>query len=222
MTISAQPRAFFADFGRMRALRWIFAAAVLAAVVAAPDAADAARRARIVRAGAYDGVWNVVFATQAGNCSSTNSVPFTVSGHRGSSAAGGKVTGGIGRGGSVSVRISVGASVATGSGRLAGNSGGGRGSGIIFGDRCRGIWQAARGWTGARKRPDRGQFGCGPVERDHFRRPVQGHLASGAGLNARGKGNPFPRRPWRQLFAEGIYPSVPAFAGTTAISAAPE
>ena len=145
MTISAQPMAFFADFGRARALRWIFAAAVLAAVVAAPGAADAARRARIVRAGAYDGVWNVVFATQAGNCSSTNSVPFTVSGHRVSSAGGGKVTGGIGRGGSVSVRISVGASVATGSGRLAGNSGAGRWSGIISGDRCRGIWQAARG-----------------------------------------------------------------------------
>jgi hypothetical protein len=145
MTISARPMAFFADFRRARALRWIFAAAVLAAVVAAPDAADAARRARIVRAGAYDGVWNVVFATQAGNCSSTNSVPFTVSGHRVSSAGGGKVTGGIGRGGRVSVRISVGASVATGSGRLAGNSGAGRWSGIISGDRCRGIWQAARG-----------------------------------------------------------------------------
>ena len=36
--------------------------------------------ARTVRAGAYDGTWNVMFATQAGNCSSTNSVPFTVSG----------------------------------------------------------------------------------------------------------------------------------------------
>src|SRR6202165_2729315 len=145
MTISAQPRAFFADFGRMRALRWIFATAVRAAVSAAPDAADAARRARIVRAGAYDGVWNVVFATQAGNCSSTNSVPFPVSGRHVSSAGGGKVTGGIGRGGAVSVRISVGLSVANGSGRLAGNSGVGRWSGVILGDRCSGTWQAARG-----------------------------------------------------------------------------
>src|ERR1700730_14212323 len=119
MTISTQPIAFFADFGRARALRWIFAAAVLAAVVGAPAAAAAARRARIVRAGAYDGVWNVVFATQAGNCSSTNSVPFTVSGHRVSSAGGGKVTGGINPGGSVAVQISVGASKASGNGRLA-------------------------------------------------------------------------------------------------------
>ncbi len=143
MSISARPFAFFADFSPMRALRWIFATAVVAAV-AAPGTADAARRARVVRAGAYDGVWSVAFATTAGNCSSTNSVPFTVSGRRVSSAGGGKVTGGIGRGGSVSVAISVGASRASGSGRLVGNSGAGRWSGIISGDRCSGIWQATR------------------------------------------------------------------------------
>ena len=141
MTISARPIADFADFRPMRALRWIFAAAVLAAV-AAPDTADAARRTRIVRA--YDGVWSVAFATTAGNCSSTNSVPFMVSGNRVSSAGGGKVRGGIGRGGSVAVTISVGASRASGSGRLVGNSGAGRWSGIITGDRCSGIWQATR------------------------------------------------------------------------------
>jgi len=144
MTVSARPIAFFAEFRSLRALRWVFAAAVLAAV-AVPGTADAARRARIVRAGAYDGVWNVAFATTAGNCSSTNSVPFMVSGNRVSSAGGGKVTGGIGRGGSVSVTISVGASRASGSGRLVGNSGAGRWSGIISGDRCSGVWQAARG-----------------------------------------------------------------------------
>jgi hypothetical protein len=141
MTISAQPVAYFANFRRLRAVQWIFAAAVLAAV-AAPDTADA-RRARAV--GAYDGIWNVVFATRAGNCSATNSAPFAVSGRRVSSAGGGKVTGGISRGGAVSVRISVGLSVASGSGRLVGNSGAGRWSGIILGDRCSGTWQAARG-----------------------------------------------------------------------------
>jgi hypothetical protein len=140
MTISAQPIAFFAEFKPARALRWMFAAAVFAAM-AAPVTADA----RIARAGAYDGVWNVVFATQRGNCSSTNSLPFTVYGRRVSSAGGGRVTGGIGRGGVVSVRISVGLSVASGSGRLAGNSGAGRWAGIISGDRCSGTWQAARG-----------------------------------------------------------------------------
>jgi hypothetical protein len=142
--ISPRPTGLFADFTAMRALRWIFVVAVLAAV-AAPDTADAARRAGIVRAGAFDGIWNVVFTTTRGNCSSTNSVPFTVSGTRVSSAGGGRVTGGISRGGNVSVRISVGASVASGSGRLVGYSGAGRWSGIISGDRCSGIWQASRG-----------------------------------------------------------------------------
>src|ERR1700758_726207 len=92
MSISAQSMAYFVDFGRMRALQWIFAAAIVgAATLSAP--ADA--QARMIRAGAYDGIWNVVFATQRGNCSSANSVPFTVAGTRVSSAGGGKVTGGI-------------------------------------------------------------------------------------------------------------------------------
>jgi hypothetical protein len=139
MRISAQ---LIADFGRVRALRWVFAAAVFAAMVGAPATADA-RAVGEVRA--YDGTWNVVFATRAGNCSSNNSFPFAVSGGRVSSAGGGKVTGGISARGIVSVRVSVGMSVASGSGRLVGNSGAGRWSGIISGDRCSGSWQAARG-----------------------------------------------------------------------------
>jgi len=107
-----------------------------------PPGADA----RTVRsAHAYDGVWNVVFFTRAGNCSSSNSAPFTVSGRRLSSAGGGKVSGGISPAGIVAVRISVGRSVASGSGRLVGNSGSGRWSGIITGDRCSGTWHATRG-----------------------------------------------------------------------------
>jgi hypothetical protein len=139
MRISAQ---LIADFGRARALPWVFAAAVFAAMVGAPATADA-RGVGGVRA--YDGTWNVVFATRAGNCSSNNSFPFAVSGGRVSSAGGGKVTGGISARGIVSVRVSVGMSVASGSGRLVGNSGAGRWSGIISGDRCSGSWQAARG-----------------------------------------------------------------------------
>ncbi|MGA9090025.1 MAG: hypothetical protein WB420_13050 [Bradyrhizobium sp.] len=141
MTISAQAIAALADFGRVRAPRWISAAAVLAAMTGLPDAADA-RSAGAARA--YDGTWNVVFATRAGNCSSTNSVPFAVSGGRVSSAGGGKVTGGIGPAGTVAVRISLGLSAASGRGRLVGNSGTGRWSGIISGDRCSGSWQATR------------------------------------------------------------------------------
>jgi hypothetical protein len=143
MTISARLIAFSANFNVWRALKWGFVAAALAAS-AAPETADAARRAGMVRAGAYDGTWNVTFAPQAGNCHTTNTVPFQVFGTRVSSAGGGKVTGGISRGGIVSVRITVGASWASGSGRLVGNYGAGRWSGVITGDRCSGIWQASR------------------------------------------------------------------------------
>jgi hypothetical protein len=133
-----------AGFAPRRRLRWIFAAAVLAAV-ATPNPAEAAGRSRFVGPDAYDGIWNVVFATRAGSCSSTNSVPFAVSGGRVSSAGGGRVTGGVGRRGYVAVTVSIGASVASGTGRLAGSYGGGRWSGIIQGDRCSGTWQAMRG-----------------------------------------------------------------------------
>jgi len=143
MTIPARLIALFPDFKAFTVLKWVLVAAALAAV-AAPDSADAARRPGIVRAGAYDGTWNVTFAPQAGNCHTTNTVPFQVLGTRVSSAGGGKVTGGISRGGIVSVRITVGASWANGSGRLAGNYGAGRWSGFITGDRCSGIWQAVR------------------------------------------------------------------------------
>ena len=128
-----------ANFTAARALRGIVAAAVLVAV-AAPVSADA----RMARAGAYDGTWNVMFSPQAGNCHASNTVPFMVLGARVSSAGGGKVTGGVSRKGIVSVRISVGASWANGNGRLVGNSGAGRWSGIITGDQCSGSWQASR------------------------------------------------------------------------------
>ena len=141
MSISAQSIATPANFGRVSALRSIFVAAVFGAVaMSAPTGAQAA----MARPGAFDGTWNVTFATQAGNCSSDHTVPFNVAGTRLSSAGGGKVTGGISPRGNVSVTISVGASVASGSGRLAGNSGSGRWSGIITGDKCSGSWRAVR------------------------------------------------------------------------------
>ena len=150
MTISARSFALFADFNASRVRRWILAAAILTAA-AAPGPAAAAR------SGAFDGTWNVTFTPQAGNCHASNTVPFNVYGTQVSSAGGGKVTGGISRNGAVSVRISVGASWANGSGRLARNAGAGRWSGIITGDRCSGCWQAPRGGGSAlqRNRPAR-------------------------------------------------------------------
>ena len=94
--------------------------------------------------GAYNGTWNVVFATTRGNCSSGYSVPFTVTGSRVSSAGGGRVSGSVNRAGAVAVNVSVGASRASGGGRLAGASGAGAWRGIITGDRCSGTWQATR------------------------------------------------------------------------------
>jgi len=131
-------------FPASRALR---AFAVLACLAAGmiPGAADA--RARPVR-GAYDGIWNVVFATTQGACNSGYSVPFTVAGRRVSSAGGGRVAGSISRAGGVAVKVSVGRSRASGGGRLAAGSGAGTGSGtwrgVITGDRCSGTWQATR------------------------------------------------------------------------------
>jgi hypothetical protein len=119
-------------------LRWLPVFAVFA-VTAVPSTADAARAS-----GAYNGTWNVVFATTRGNCSSGYSVPFQVTGTRVSSAGGGRVSGTVNRGGAVAVHVSVGASKASGGGRLAGTSGAGSWSGIITGDRCSGTWQATR------------------------------------------------------------------------------
>ena len=131
----------FAAFCDFSTLRWL---PVLAAFAAAtvPVTADAATRVK--GGGAYDGTWNVVFATTKGNCSSGYSVPFSVAGSRVSSAGGGRVSGTVNRGGAVAVNVSVGASKASGGGRLAGTSGVGSWSGIITGDRCSGTWQATR------------------------------------------------------------------------------
>jgi hypothetical protein len=127
---------YFASLPRVRASKFLLAAAALAAF-AVSDAAPA-------RAGGYDGTWTTVFATTRGNCSSGYSVPFLVSGSRVSSAGGGHVSGSVNRAGGVAVAVSVGASHATGGGRLAGSSGSGRWSGMITGDRCSGTWRATR------------------------------------------------------------------------------
>ena len=127
----------------LRTARWLPVLAALA-VMAAPVTAEAAPRgARAIRA--YDGTWNVIFATTRGNCSSGYSVPFTVIGSRVSSAGGGRVSGSVSRAGVVAVRVSVGASHASGGGRLVGSYGAGWWRGIITGDYCSGAWQATRG-----------------------------------------------------------------------------
>jgi hypothetical protein len=130
----------FAAFPRLGALCWLPVFAALAATAAPAEAAP--RGGKALRA--YNGTWNVVFATTRGNCSSGYSVPFTVMGSRVSSAGGGRVSGSVNRAGAVAVNVSVGASRASGGGRLNGAYGAGAWSGIITGDRCSGTWQATR------------------------------------------------------------------------------
>jgi hypothetical protein len=129
----SRSRSFLTEFVRPRrlALLSVLAMAVL------PSSADA-------RGGGYDGIWNVTFATTRGNCSSGYSVPFTVTGSRVSSAGGGRVSGTVKRSGAVAVQVSVGASHASGGGRLRGTAGAGSWKGIISGDQCSGTWQATR------------------------------------------------------------------------------
>src|SRR3954449_6577643 len=139
MTISLPSTAFSAG-SLSRAARWTVPAALLMAIATAGPAEAGGMRGY----GGYDGTWNVLFTTMAGNCSS-NSFPFSVYGSRVASAGGGKVSGGVGRNGVVAVSVSVGLSHASGTGRLSGNSGAGRWNGIITGDRCSGVWRATRG-----------------------------------------------------------------------------
>jgi hypothetical protein len=123
------------------AVRVRLLAAVAVTAIAVADRAEAASGRR---AGSYDGVWNVVFATTRGTCSSGYSVPFRVAGDRVLAAGGGRVQGRVSRAGIVAVNVSVGASRASGDGRLVGNRGAGAWSGIISGGRCSGTWQATR------------------------------------------------------------------------------
>jgi hypothetical protein len=141
MRISARPTAFFTDFRTLRALPWILVVAVLAAV-AAPGAADARRAGA---AGGYDGIWNVLIITQAGSCDPAYSYPFRVSGGRISSMGPANVSGSVGRGGAVVVRISAGGRTASGNGRLGGSTGAGRWTARVSSGNCSGRWQATRG-----------------------------------------------------------------------------
>ena len=137
--------AVFADFSTLRALQWIFVAAVLAAV-AAPDAADAGKAGAAGAAGGgYDGLWNVLVITQAGTCDPAYSYPFRVSGGRILSTGAADVSGSVGPGGAVVVRISAGGRVASGNGRLAGSTGAGRWTAKVSSGNCSGSWQATRG-----------------------------------------------------------------------------
>jgi hypothetical protein len=136
MTVAARSVGCFAD--RVTIRPWIVVMAFLA--LAAPSVADAR-----TRGGGYDGIWNVLIITEAGHCDPAYRYPFRVAGGRISSAGAATVSGSVGRGGGVAVRISAGGSVATGRGRLGSRSGAGRWNARLSGGICSGRWEATRG-----------------------------------------------------------------------------
>jgi hypothetical protein len=96
------------------------------------------------RAAGFDGAWTVLIITQAGNCDQGYSFPVKIAGGRVTSSGTANITGTVGRGGAVSVRVSQGGSYASGSGRLGATSGFGRWSGKGSSGTCSGRWEATR------------------------------------------------------------------------------
>ena len=118
-------------------LRCLLAASTILAVT--PGIADARTPA------GYAGSWNVLIITETGSCDQAYSFPVRIVGNRViSSGRTADVTGSVGPGGSVAVRVSSGGSFANGTGRLGAGSGTGRWSGKGSAGVCSGRWQATR------------------------------------------------------------------------------
>ncbi len=90
----------------------------------------------------YDGAWSVTIITDAGDCDRAYRYGLQIQGGRVFYDGGG--VGRVSSNGQVTVTIQQGSGVATGSGRLSGNSGGGRWRGESPQGRCSGHWQAQR------------------------------------------------------------------------------
>jgi hypothetical protein len=120
-------------------LRWslaAIAAAFLVVTVAIPS--DAAPRTR-----AFDGDWSVVIYTLQGDCSRSlrYSVRIVDGQVRGTDSSY-QVAGAVASSGAIRVMVAEGGRSASGSGRLAGNAGGGRW--VTSSGECAGQWTAAR------------------------------------------------------------------------------
>lgn len=108
------------------------AAALLALSVAAAPAATP-----------YDGAWNVVIITQAGDCDTAYQYPLRIDNGKvlydGSGSF--SMSGNVGSGGAVTVSIALGERKASGSGRLSSNAGTGKWTSTTG---CSGRWEAVR------------------------------------------------------------------------------
>jgi hypothetical protein len=92
----------------------------------------------------YDGIWSVVIVTNLGICDPSYRYPIRIT--KGTVVNAGNaavtITGKVEKNGAVIVNVAAGDKTATGTGRLAGKTGGGSWSG--GNGACSGIWQAER------------------------------------------------------------------------------
>jgi hypothetical protein len=92
----------------------------------------------------YDGAWSLIFYTQRGACDQSYNFLVNITNGVVTSPAFPKFRGYVAASGSVRASVSVRDKYASGSGRLAGNSGRGSWSGHSGRERCTGSWVAQR------------------------------------------------------------------------------
>ena len=92
----------------------------------------------------YDGAWSLVFYTQRGACDQSYNFLVNITNGVVTSPAFPKFRGYVAASGAVRATVTVRDKYASGSGRLAGNSGRGTWSGHSGGERCAGSWVAQR------------------------------------------------------------------------------
>jgi hypothetical protein len=129
--------------GAVRAIVWrgMMLIATFVSVIAISDRAHA-QATRTV----YDGSWNVMITADVGECTPYN-VQIQIEGGRLLPQAGAEVSGSVSRSGEVAVRVSSGASFASGNGKLSSAFGRGRWSGRGSAGFCKGRWTARRGYS---------------------------------------------------------------------------
>jgi hypothetical protein len=93
---------------------------------------------------AYDGSWDLVFFTQRGACDPTYNFSVNITNGIVTNPNLVRFRGYVARSGAVRASVTVQDKFASGSGRLAGNSGRGTWSGYSANARCSGYWTAQR------------------------------------------------------------------------------
>jgi hypothetical protein len=124
------------DAKMLTTLKWLFAAAGIAAAIALAGAAHAAP--------SHDGLWKVTIITESGNCDPAYSYPVKVSGGVVSYNGDGsfEISGKVAEAGGVNVSIARGDQHANASGKLSGDTGEGKWSGKSASTSCSGRWEA--------------------------------------------------------------------------------